>query len=143
VLVLMLAALLLAAVAPNLGGFNRGRRVENTADQFLSAARWARSEAITQAMPHRLELDSGIPGWRVMRFDGTAWDLVPGEFGREQALLPGLMIELERPDGVLDAIEFYPNGRTTPATVRISADWGGEVILQSSGAAEALRRVRP
>ncbi len=143
VLVLMLLALVLAAAAPSLGGWNRGQRLENTAERILSAARFARSEAISKAVPHRLEIDATAGIFRVTRLEAQTWVPAGGQFGRDVALSEGMGLELVRQDeSGTPAIDFYPNGRISPATIEIWADWGEVVTLQSTAAAESLRMVR-
>src|SRR5688500_8144212 len=138
----MVLALVLAAAAPSLGGWNRGQRLQNAADGLLSAARWARSEAIATAMPHQLEINEGAGTYRVSRLEGQDWVPAPGEFGRDKELAAGLSMELTREDDSLTpAIDFYPNGRISPATIEISADWGEVVTIASAGAAQPLRTV--
>lgn len=144
VLVLMLMSLLLLAAAPSLTGWNRARRLDAASDGLLSAARWARAEAIVTAVPHRLEVDTGAGSYRVTRRDTDVFGPVTGEFGRDTILPPGVTVELSTPEGVsLTALEFYPNGRGTPARIYLVSEAGGEVILRSGGAADPLRRVEP
>lgn len=142
VIVLMVLALIMAAAAPSLGGWNRGQRLQNAAERILSAGRWARSEAIATAMPHQLEINAGAGTYRVTRRDGQQWVPAPGEFGRDTTLPAGLSFELTREDlSGLPAIDFYPNGRISPATIELSAEWGEVMILHSAGAAQSLRLV--
>ena len=144
VLVLMVLALVLAAAAPSLAGWNRGQRLQNSADRLLSAARWARSEAIATAMPHQLEINASAGIYRVSRREGQEWVPAPGEFGRDMAVPAGLSMELSREDqSMTPAIDFYPNGRISPATIELSADWGEVIVIASAGAAQPLRIVPP
>ena len=141
VVVLMLMAIVLAAAVPSLRGWNRGQRLDNAAEQFLSAARWARSEAISTAAVHRLEVAGNI--YQVLRLEGETYVPVAGEFGHDTLLPEGFYIDLVRQDeSGASIIEFYPNGRLTPATVTITADWGESAIIASSAAAESFRLVR-
>ena len=144
VLVLMVLALVLAAAAPSLAGWNRGQRLQNAASSLLSASRWARSQAIVSAMPHQLEVNADAGTYRVSRLNGQQWEPVPGEFGRDIALPEGLSIDMRREDEtVLPAIDFHPNGRVSPATIELSAEWGEVITIGSTGAAQSLRILTP
>src|SRR5688500_19015861 len=98
VLVLMVLAVVLAAAAPSLSGWNRGQKLQNAADAVLSAALWARAEAVATATPHRLEVDPMTGVYRVTRRDGEEWVASAGEFARDTTLSSGLSIEIVRQD---------------------------------------------
>jgi len=93
-------------------------------------------------VPHRLEIDPMNALYRVTCLEGETWVPVTGEQGRDTLLPPGLDFELLRQDGAMvDAIDFHPNGRISPATLTLSAEWGEVVTLEAAGAADTLRRV--
>ena len=143
VMVLMLMAIVVAAAAPSLRGWNRGQRLDNAAEQFLSAARWARTQAISTAAPHSIEINSAAGSYRVVRTDGGANAPAAGEFGREMILPPNFLIDITRQDeSGASVIEFFPNGRLTPATIFITSDWGEQVTIASTASAESFRRIR-
>lgn len=144
VIVLMLMAIVLAAVAPSLTGWNRGQRLDNAAGRLLAASRFARSEAISAAAPHRLEIDALGGSYRVTRLEAQSYMPVAGEFGRNAILPEAMVINIARQDeSGASVIEFYANGRLTPATVTLTADWGESLTLASTAAAESFRVVRP
>lgn len=144
VIVLMLMAIVLATVAPSLTGWNRGQRLDNAAERLLAASRFARSEAISAAAPHRLEIDALGGSYRVTRLEGGGYVPVPGEFGRYAILPERIVIDIARQDlSGASVIEFHANGRLTPATVTLTADWGETLTLASTAAAESFRVMRP
>ena len=144
VLVMMVMALLLAAAAPSLSGWGRGRRLDNAADGLLAATRYARSQALATSAAHRVEIDPESGAWLVSRQQATAdYAPVPGEFGRPTLPAAGIRVEIERADDVeLGVIDLYANGRISPVTVRLIADWGETATLASAGAAEPLRKTK-
>lgn len=141
-LVLALMALLMAAVAPQLRGFGRGQKLQNAADEFLAATRYARSEAIATAVPHRVEVSSDGSAFWVSRLDSTDYAAVAGDFGRGDPLPTQIRVTIERADeAVTSTIDFFPNGTTSPATVVIeSADTGRIVTLRAVAIADPFRR---
>src|SRR5437868_7877478 len=58
-LILVMAVLCIIAglAVPMLNNFSRGRRPADCAAQVVAVAQWARTQAITQAIPYRLNLD--------------------------------------------------------------------------------------
>ena len=58
ILVLGLLATLLAIAAPSLGGFFRGRAVENEARRLLGLARYARTQAVSLGVPMELAFET-------------------------------------------------------------------------------------
>ena len=143
VMVLMLVAIVVAAAAPSLRGWNRGQRLDNAAEQFISATRWARTQAISTAAPHAVEINGAAGRYRVVRLDGEGTAPAAGEFGRDMMLPANFLIDVIRQDeSGASAIEFHPNGRLTPATVLITADWGERATIASTASAESFRRIR-
>lgn len=142
VMVLMLIAIVLAAAAPSLRGWNRGQRLDNAAQQLLSATRWARSQAIATASPHRIEFTGS--GWNVTRLDAGSYVPATGEFALETLLPEGFYLDCVRQDESGAAvIDFHPNGRLTPATLTITAEWGESAVIASTAAAESFRLTEP
>jgi type II secretion system protein H len=140
VLVLMVVAIALAIVAPKLTGWGRGARLRDAGDEFLAATRWAHGQAVATAIVHRVEIDPSEGTFRVTKQDGETFVDVTGEFSEVTTLPLGVRIELDREDGNRgDVIEFQPNGRVTPATVRFSNDRGESLEVEAPTPAEPFR----
>src|SRR4051812_45648274 len=58
VLVLMVIAIALAMVSPSLRGWSKGSRVRDTAEQFVTLARFTRTRAVSTGQVHRLVIDA-------------------------------------------------------------------------------------
>jgi prepilin-type N-terminal cleavage/methylation domain-containing protein len=142
VLVLVVLTVLLAIAAPSLRGWSRGTRLRDAGEQVLAAARYARSQAVTTGANHRVEFDAGTNAYRVTALDGEQYTPAAGEFGREIALPQGITLGVTREDGdVSGVVTFYPSGRTTPARITLSADWGETSEIEATTAAEPFRLV--
>ncbi len=139
-LVLVVLTVLLSVAAPSLRGWNRGTRLRDTADDLLAAARQARMEAIATATIHRLEVSPGDGGYRVTMLAGEEYVPARGDYGQARRLPQGVWLEMSRGDGRSDGvIEFHPLGRSTPARIRISSDWGDFMEIESTTPAEPFR----
>jgi type II secretory pathway pseudopilin PulG len=144
VLVMLVVSLMLALAAPALSGWSRGARLRDTSDQFRAAAHFARSQAISTAVTHRIEIDPAAGGYLITRLDGEQFVPVSGEFGRLVRPPLGVGIELTRDDGSpAGLIEFTPTGRITPARVRVTADTGETIHLAASSPAQLFEQVTP
>ena len=134
-----LLAIMSALVAPQLAGFGNGQKMDNAAAEIRAAVSEARGETIASAMPHRLELTPD--GYHVLRRTGQTFEVVPGS----ETVVPNLVsIRLSSPDGqMLQAIEFSPDGRSTPVVIEITGTDGRSVVYEARGVGDPLRRVDP
>ena len=142
VLVLVVLSVLMAIAAPSLRGWSRGTKLRDASEQVLAAARYARSQAVTTGANHRVEFDADSNAYRVTALDGEQYIPATGEFGRVVALPPGITLGVTREDGdVSGVIAFYPSGRTTPARITLTADWGEASEIEATTAADPFRLV--
>lgn len=145
VLVLLVLSLMVALAAPSLRGWRHGARLRDAADELLSATRWAQSQAVSTAAVQRLEVNSAAGAYRVtsLSADGTqAEPAVDGPFGRAVSLPDDIRIDVARADrNTSGVIEFYPSGRVTPARLRLTAQWGEWIDIESAYAAEPFRQI--
>jgi prepilin-type N-terminal cleavage/methylation domain-containing protein len=141
--VLLIIALVMAMAAPALRGWSRGAKLRDAGDHFLAATRWARSAAITTPGIFRLQAAVDGSSYELLVLDGQTWSPVSGEFGRPMRLPDGYLLTVQTTGGrSANAIDFHPNGRSTPAIVRIDDPFGGSVELQSPSHAEPFRRTQ-
>lgn len=121
-LVLAIIAICATVVAPSLAGFTRGRVLPNTAGQLAATARWCRSQAISEGLTYRLNFDADAGKWWVTKGQGTTFNPVTDELGRDYILPEGLVIKtnLKPADDGLYA-SFDPAGRTQPAAFRLES----------------------
>ncbi len=122
VLVLLLISAMMMLAAPSLAGWGQGAKLDDAAGRFVAAARYARSQAIAEAKPYRLQIDNAGAGFQLFRKDGESWVAVQGVDAR-YALPTGFTIR-SATGAAGGAIDFDPSARTTPATLDIVSPRG-------------------
>jgi len=130
VLVLLLMCICVAIAAPSLRGFWHGSRIKDAGDQIMAVTRWSRTQAISDGTIYRLNMDpSGNSYWLTMQ-SAEGFIRVPNEFGREYGLPDDARIDLMKLDGsAADHVDFFPNGRTEPSSIKISASGQNDIVL--------------
>ena len=89
-------------------------------------ARYARSQAITQATIYRIQFEANAGRYQLKKQEGTEFVQVPGDFGMVYsvpeggALLLQVDVSAKLADEALECVDFYPSGRTQTSMVRIS-----------------------
>ena len=142
--VMMVLAILLAMVAPSLGGFGAGRKADEAAANLVSLSRWARDQAVAEGRPYRVNFDAANRVYYVTAAVGGAWQSPPVEFGRPFTLPDNVAIEWKGPqEGGAYYAEFYPTGRCEPVQIKVIAQDGQWIHLACLSAAEPLKVVTP
>lgn len=119
VLVLAVLAATFAAVAPMLSGFTRGRKVEDTARQFVALTKWARCQAVSDGAVYELVIDPKAGTWGLRVEDGDTFSEVASPLGKVYSAPEEVHIETDIPVvGGQQAIVFDPSGRSDVASVR-------------------------
>ena len=139
VLVMVIIAITLAAVAPKLRGWSRGRELRNQADQFIYITRFARAQAASDGTTYRLTIDSNAGTYQLTKQEGPNFVAVPFDFGEAQRLPEGYHVEIAAQQGApttSNTIDFYSSGRTQTAQVRIVAPDGDSTQVACPSAAE-------
>ena len=145
VLVLLLLAVVAAAAAPALGGWGRGQRLGNAADELVATVRWARMKSVSDGAAVRLECDADGTHYLVSELaPGGDWRPVDAEQGISRAVGEKLSLRIDRADGGDGStISLWPNGRISPVRVTITSERGDTKVLACEGAADPLREVQP
>lgn len=132
VLVMVIIATAMAIAAPSMTGWNRGTRLRNAAEQFLTLVRLGRSNAITQGKVYRVLMETDSGKFQLMMLNGTEY--VPDtRFPQVYSVPEGGSIQFDttnlpyQPEITEPAIDFFPTGRTRVGTVKL-ADGKGYVI---------------
>jgi type II secretion system protein H len=145
VLVLLLVAIVAGIVAPTLRNFSSGARLRNTADQFVTLSRLARVQALSTGQVHRLTIDSS--GNRCFVAVESGQDLKELDRGMDGSFdIPdGVRLQMDDQDGTArNSVEFYPNGRTQTARVRVSMlDGNGLVDVECVAPTEGFVVINP
>ncbi|HEV7299345.1 MAG TPA: GspH/FimT family pseudopilin [Tepidisphaeraceae bacterium] len=141
VLVMVVLAIGVSLTAPSLRGWSQGATLRDAGQQFLAATQLARSQAAATGVPHRLQVDTAANTYVLGALNGAEWLPVPGEFGQPTALPAEHRIEINTTGTEPNAIDFYPNGRTTPCSVRLIGRTGEAIEFACAFPAEPFQRV--
>ena len=138
-IVLAILAVALGMVIPTLHGFGEGRSIEHTADQLVALARWARTQAVTQGVAYRLNLDVSNRTYGVTVEQNGGVQPVGEEWGRVFQIPPGVNVTWnapQQPDG--QYVRIDPTGRTDPVVIQLSDTKGDLKQLACYTPAEQL-----
>ena len=144
VLVLVVITVALSIAAPALRGFSRGAKMSDAATQFTAMCHWSRTQAISTSRVHRLVVEPATARYRVLVQDADTFVSPSNDFGQVFVMPEGYRLAMVKIDGsVGDYVDFYPNGRTDPARVTITAEDGETSIVECPTPAETFRIVPP
>jgi len=142
---MMVICTVLAMAAPSLRGFFASRQTADTASTLVALTQLARSQAIAEGTPYRLNLDAESGQyWLTMQEQGAFVQLT-SDFGRIFQLPKGVQAELDvdGADPDRDYITFFPDGRTEPAVIHLEGRQGDRANVQCDAPAESFRVVTP
>ena len=131
ILVMVIICIVMAIAAPKLQNFREGGKLRNTADEFVAATKFARTQAISSGYVCAVNIDKQSGSFNVQQQNGQQWTAVDGEFGQPITVLDGGQI-----DSTADPILFYPNGRVQTAQVKITAGSGESISVACSAPTE-------
>src|SRR4051812_36578627 len=121
VLVMMIICVALAMAAPQLRGWNQGAKMRDAGDQVLALTKLARAQSIADSSVYRLTVnqDSGVVSLAVQQ--GENFVSVGTSVAAPVSMPTDFKVELTDPENKpLEAIDFYPTGRTQPGKLRIT-----------------------
>jgi Tfp pilus assembly protein FimT len=145
--VLVLISTVLAIAAPSLRGFVHGRQTADTAARMLSLTRLARSRAVSWGCIHRLNIDAETSTYWLTMHRGGAFVEIEGDQGRQHRLPMGVSAALDVPLATkaepLSYVQFYPDGRCDPVTIKLTGGEGEALYLTCPSPSERFRIVSP
>ena len=140
VFVLIILSATLAVTAPSLRGWSKGSKLRDSAEEFVAITRYARAQAVSNGTIYRLYVDPAGGKYQLMAQEGQQFVQLGTEWGRLFSMPEGFAIAISDPSGrAMEAVEFYPSGRTQPARVRIAARDGDAMEIECATAAEGFR----
>jgi len=145
VLVMMVICTVLAMAAPSLRGFFASRKTADTASNLVALTQLARSQAIAEGTPYRLNIDAESGRYWVTMQDQGAFVPLTTDFGRIFQMPDGVQADL-KVDGAgpnRDYVTFFPDGRTEPAVIRLRGLQGDRANVECDAPAETFRVVSP
>ena len=144
VIVLLVLAIMVAIVAPSLRGFGVGRKSDAVANQLVSMANWARSQAVNEGTIYRLNLDLASRSFDVqVQLDG-GFGPAAGEYGDSIYLADGMTMEtsvVARQEGTY--IEFRPDGRCEAGRIFLTDAFGKRTEIASASPTELYHIIKP
>ena len=141
VLVLMLITICMAMAAPSLRNFWKGNRAKDAGDQLAYITRLARTQAVSDGATYRLGIDAGGKGYALYVQQAEGFVISPSN---NYSLPEDTHIEVTKADGSsADHIDFFPNGRTEPGTIRVMSAGYNEIVLVCPSPTETFSVVRP
>jgi type II secretion system protein H len=144
ILVMVIICTALALAAPSLNGWSRGSKMRDAVDQFVALTQFARTQAISTATVHRLQIDGAARAYYVLIQEGDQFVPLNTEMGREFSLPTDFSLKMTDDTGQnRDFVDFYPTGRTEPTTVLITGPDGDAKTIQCPSPTEAFRLVNP
>jgi prepilin-type N-terminal cleavage/methylation domain-containing protein len=144
ILVMVIICTALAMAAPSLNGWARGSKMRDAVDQFIALTQFARTQSISTATVHRLQIDGAARAYYVLVQDGESYVPLNTEMGRQFPLPEEFSLKMVDLSGQnRDYIDFYPTGRTDPGTVEISTPGGDVMTIRCPSPTEAYRLAQP
>ena len=141
VLVLLIIGTTLAVAAPRLRDSVAWWRTKDTARDVVEMTQYAWSSAVANSTTYRLNIEPDGRTYWLSMLNGENYVRLGTGIAENQAV-EGTRIELSRAvDGGRDYVEFYPNGRKQPATIRITNARGDMIVLVCPSAAERFEIV--
>ncbi|HEV8292842.1 MAG TPA: GspH/FimT family pseudopilin [Tepidisphaeraceae bacterium] len=139
VLVLLILTIAMAIAAPSLRNFWKGNRVKDAGEQLAYITRLARTQAISDGAVYRLGIDANGAGYALYVQQAEGFVLIPTN---NFALPEETRLEVTKADGsAVDHIDFFPNGRTEPASIRLSAAGYNDIVLTCPSPTETFSLV--
>jgi len=133
----------LGAAAPSLRGFFVSRQTNNVADRILALTRLARSQAVSEGCTYRLEFETDGRVFFLSAAGPGGFQPIESSLGRRFTAPAEVSITLSIDDGRAgtDYIDFFPDGRTQPATIRVQDIEGGvvEIVCRTPAELFAVR----
>jgi type II secretion system protein H len=166
-LVMVLACMAMAIVAPSVSNWSRGGKLRDAADQFVAVARLARTQAVANSTTYRMTVDPSSGTYQLSMQSGTDFVGLGSSWGRAFTLPDGVHIQVMRQQqpaaqqqqqsqsgygqsgptqgnnaaaatATDNTIDFYPTGRTQQVQVRLSSDRGDVLDIQCPSPAEGF-----
>jgi type II secretory pathway pseudopilin PulG len=140
ILVMVIICTVLALAAPSLRGFFASRRTSEAAAQMLALTQLARTVAVSDGVVCRLNVDAQEHTyWLTVQREGVFQS--PGtEYGRRFSLPEGTDVALLDPadESPAEYVEFNPNGRISPAIIRLTDQQGSIIEITCPSATESF-----
>ncbi|MBN2316488.1 MAG: GspH/FimT family pseudopilin [Sedimentisphaerales bacterium] len=121
ILVMVILSTVLAMAAPSLRGFFGSRKTHDEAAQLLALTQFARSQAISEGITYRLNVDTNDRVYWLTSQRKGVFEKLKTEFGYVFSFPSDITVELEDVDKDDDGMyfAFTPQGTVTAGTIRL------------------------
>ncbi len=133
----------LGAAAPSLRGFFVSRQTDDTAARIVSLTKLARSQSVAQGRPYRLHFDIDERTYFLTSQGTAGFRPIDSRLGRPFRLPEEVALEVSGAYGNRDYVSFVPDGRTEPATIRLTDIKGGVSEVVCTAPTEPFVVVKP
>ena len=142
VLVMVIICTLLGAASPSLRGFFVSRKTDDTAARIAATTRLARSRAISEGRVYRLNFDLRERTFFLTVLDEGGFRQIESSLGVPFRLPEEVQVSIAGAYGSRAYLDFFPDGRTETATIRVTDVKGGvaEVICAAPTEAFVVRQ---
>jgi len=138
VLVMVIICTVLAAASPSLRGFFVSRKTDDTAARIAAATRLARSRAISEGRVYRLNFDLRERTFFLTVLDEGGFRPIESSLGVPFRLPEEVQVSIVGAYAGRAYLDFFPDGRTQAATIRVTDVKGGMAEVTCSAPTEAF-----
>jgi len=126
ILVMVIICMVLGMAAPSLRNFFASRQTADAAAQLVALAEYARSQAVAEGRPYRLNLDLDAGTYWLTAQEQGAYEDLASEFGRVFHLPEGVAATWigSAAEAPPQFIAFLPDGRNQAVGLRLSGRQG-------------------
>src|SRR2546430_16407369 len=106
VLVMVIACVLLALVAPSFTNWSRGSQLRDAADNFVAITRYARDRAVSDSTTCRLNIDPQAGTYALTIQNGDNFEPIQSSWGRSFQLDDGMQMQFLDANGNTSAEQY-------------------------------------
>lgn len=140
-MVMIIIAIVLAAAAPSMSGFARGRRTQDAALEMLAVLKEARTRAISEARIYRIMFPNQDQ-YAGFVLEGGRPVPVDDRLGKSRQMPVDTHFTIIRADnGPVQYLDFYPSGRVDVASIVITPLRGQPTRIVCDSPTEGYRIV--
>lgn len=140
ILVMVLVAITMALAAPSLKGFTDAQRVRNAAGTVLALIQYARTQAVAEGRPYRLEIDTARRAFRLTAQQGADFVSPATDAARDYTLDADMNVQVAGTNASGTANTSYitvrPDGFADPGAIRITGPRGFALDVAADSAAD-------
>jgi len=144
ILVLLIMSVILAMTAPTFRGFAASRQVNDAASSIVSLIKWARMQAASEGRPYRLNVDIDLGEYWLTAQVGPNFEELRKSMGQIFSVPQEIILRWQDSNRAeqYGYIQFEPDGRAEPATIRLIGKLGTVVDVTCTAPSERFWAVQ-